>query len=85
MGHPASADTSGMTSTPAVSCTDCGFAWNSTTMAEGLRVLGSCPKCGGVLRFRRPAPPTAPVAPDDATPAVAPHLVLGLPRRDSTV
>ena len=75
-----------MTSTPAVSCTDCGFAWNSTTMAEGLRLLGSCPKCGGVLRFRRPIAADAPPAPRaECAPAVAPHLVLGLPRKDSTL
>ena len=37
---------------PAVSCSGCGFAWNSAAMAEGLRLLGSCPKCGGELRFR---------------------------------
>ena len=72
--------------TPAVSCTDCGFAWNSTTMAEGLRLLGSCPKCGGELRFRRtePADP-APPARHERAPAIAPHLVLGLPRKDSGV
>ena len=75
---------SGMSPLPTVSCTGCGFAWNSSAMAEGLRLLGSCPKCGGELAFRgdetmngtgfeiqaeqRPAP-------------VAPHLVLGIPRR----
>ena len=75
-----------MTSTPAVSCTDCGFAWNSTTMAEGLRLLGSCPKCGGVLRFRRPiAGDVTPAPRAERAPAVAPHLVLGLPRKDSTL
>ena len=75
-----------MTSTSAVSCTDCGFAWNSATMAEGLRVLGSCPKCGGVLRFRRPITAADDPAPRrERAPAVAPHLVLGLPRKDSTL
>ena len=75
-----------MTSTPAVSCTDCGFAWNSTTMAEGLRLLGSCPKCGGLLRFRRPmTAEDAPTPRVERAPAVAPHLVLGLPRKDSTL
>ena len=73
-----------MTSTPAVSCTDCGFAWNSTTMAEGLHLLGSCPKCGGGLHFRRPVPDdAAPAGRLERAPAVAPHLVLGLPRKDS--
>ena len=74
-----------MTSAPAVSCDDCGFAWNSTTMAEGLRVLGSCPRCGGVLRFRRPVATGASPAPrPERAPTLAPHLVLGLPRKDSS-
>ena len=65
---------------PAVSCTGCGFAWNSAVMAEGLRLLGSCPKCGGELAFRDDVPveprvTRAPAAVD------APHLVLGIPRR----
>ena len=69
---------------PAVSCTGCGFAWNSAVMAEGLRLLGSCPKCGGELAFREdvPAEPrvtrtSGPVGPGER----APHLVLGIPRR----
>jgi hypothetical protein len=68
-----------MDRTPAVSCSGCGFAWNSATMAEGLRLLGSCPKCGGVLEFgsRAPEPPRAARFDSDK----APHLVLGIPRR----
>lgn len=70
-----------MERTPAVSCTGCGFHWHSAAMAEGLRLLGSCPKCGGALAFSSdaPAPPTVERAPrqDEA----APHLVLGIPRR----
>ncbi|HEV3002705.1 MAG TPA: hypothetical protein VGW75_18355 [Solirubrobacteraceae bacterium] len=48
-------------------------------MAEGLRLLGSCPKCGGVLEFgsRAPEPPRAARFDSDK----APHLVLGIPRR----
>jgi len=69
---------------PAVRCASCAFAWNSAAMADGLRVLGSCPKCGGGLEFRGD-----PLAGDDrgAVAAVqsrgrlAPHLVLGIPRR----
>lgn len=70
-----------MDRTPAVTCSGCGFGWNSAAMAEGLRLLGSCPKCGGGLVFNTgsPEPPTAkrvrPAAP------AAPHLVLGIPRR----
>ena len=70
-----------MTSSPAVRCAGCRFAWNSNAMAEGLRVLGSCPKCGGELAFRDapPEPPRFTVAPRTSGPA--PHLVLGIPRR----
>ena len=69
-----------MERTPAVTCSSCAFAWNSAAMAEGLRLLGSCPKCAGELVFR--GGPAAPAAerPALAAPA-APHLVLGIPRR----
>ncbi len=80
---PTMADSPAMTSTPAVLCTDCGFAWNSTTMAEGLRLLGSCPRCGGLLRFRRDATAGEPAPTLPPAPAIEPHLVLGLPRKDS--
>lgn len=70
-----------MSPVPAARCSGCGFAWNSTAMADGLRALGSCPKCGGELHFRDSA-----LHDDqfDAVPAAgrtAPHLVLGIPRR----
>lgn len=52
-------------------------------MVEGLRLLGSCPRCGGELSFAddeaTAASPAHP-GPADAV-AVAPHLVLGIPRR----
>ena len=73
-----------MSPVPAVSCHGCHFAWNSTTMADGLRVLGSCPKCGGSLAFRDDAPePERFTTERRAAPApvAAPHLVLGIPRR----
>ena len=52
-------------------------------MAEGLRLLGSCPKCGSGLEFREDDVPAAryhlePVAVGAGT---APHLVLGIPQR----
>jgi hypothetical protein len=72
-----------MSPAPAVRCSSCEFAWNSAAMAEGLRVLGSCPKCGGELAFR--GEPAAAVAADRSERVVpartAPHLVLGIPRR----
>lgn len=65
----------------AVRCTDCGFRWNSAAMAEGLRLLGSCPKCKGELEFRADAAAHTPErAPADAATAAAPHMVLGIPR-----
>jgi hypothetical protein len=65
----------------AVRCTGCAFTWNTPAMAEGLRVLGSCPKCRGELEFRdaAPAPPTASDA-RAADVSAAPHMVLGIPR-----
>ncbi|MFL5846868.1 MAG: hypothetical protein ACJ762_19470 [Solirubrobacteraceae bacterium] len=68
---------------PAVSCTSCDRTWNSASMAEGLRLVGRCPRCGGVLQFaadEQPPSPLAQLAPADAV-ALAPHLVLGIPRR----
>ncbi|HEY6760479.1 MAG TPA: hypothetical protein VI318_13355 [Baekduia sp.] len=64
----------------AVRCTGCEFTWNTPAMAEGLRVLGQCPKCRGELEFRDDAPQVA-AAPRaaDVAPA-APHMVLGIPR-----
>ena len=72
---------SGMAS-PLVLCLACERRWHSATLAEGLRALDGCPRCGGALRFADAAP-----APDAAAPmavscgATEPHLVLGVPRR----
>lgn len=69
---------------PAVRCSSCEFAWNSAAMAEGLRLLGSCPKCGGGLEFRQePAGDRGPLlsVPRATRLVSAPHLVLGIPRR----
>jgi hypothetical protein len=66
----------------AVRCTGCEFTWNTPAMAEGLRVLGACPKCKGELEFRDdPATAGAVIAaPRDTDVSAAPHMVLGLPR-----
>ena len=71
-------EASPMPRSPAASCKQCGFAWNSAVMAEGLRLLGSCPKCDGELEFRAEAPPPRE---ERAVGPRAPHLVLGIPRR----
>ena len=76
-----------MPSSPAVRCSECGFAWNSAAMAEGLKLIGSCPKCSGVLEFRDDIEGTGPAldiegdAERAAEKGVAPHLALGIPRR----
>lgn len=72
-------------SLPAVTCTGCDRTWNSAAMAEGLRLLGACPRCGGELEFRDASAADAGAPSSGAGevggPAVAPHLVLGIPRR----
>ena len=80
---PENAEAMSMSPAPAVSCNGCHFAWNSNAMADGLRLLGSCPKCGGGLAFRddAPEPERFTVSRESAAPAPAPHLVLGIPRR----
>lgn len=68
---------------PLVRCAGCARVWHSATLADGLRVVGSCPRCGGELEFSADAP-SAPVvlsAPTGPGSATAPHLVLGIPRR----
>ena len=78
-------ESEGMSPSPAVRCSGCEFKWNSPAMAEGLRLLGSCPKCSGELVFAgdaTPAPAPAQAEERFATPrSTAPHLVLGIPRR----
>jgi hypothetical protein len=64
----------------AVRCTGCEFTWNTPVMVDGLRVLGACPKCKGVLEFRDDAAPPAPAVARDADVSAAPHMVLGIPR-----
>ena len=61
-------------------CRDCHYEWHSPAMADGLRLLGSCPKCGGELVFAT----VEPAHEADDSPIMdgrAPHLVLGVPRR----
>ena len=66
---------------PAVRCTGCAYEWHSASMAEGLRLLGSCPRCSGTLDFAANAfSPTGGGA-GSVQDHRAPHLVLGVPRR----
>jgi len=82
-----------------VRCLGCTRTWHSHTMADGLRSIGTCPRCGGELEWAEgqdaPAPsvvtPAATAAtgsaaatPVNGTGDIAPHLVLGLPRRDDS-
>jgi uncharacterized paraquat-inducible protein A len=71
-----------MTDAFAVRCTGCEFTWNTPAMAEGLRVLGACPKCRGALEFSEDAPAATAASDtrDADVPAAAPHMVLGIPR-----
>ena len=73
-----------MSSDFAVRCRGCRFTWNTATMAEGLRILGACPRCSGELEFADQPPARGaaadPAGAQPATSAPAPHLVLGIPR-----
>ena len=73
-------DAAPMTDEPAVRCAACAYVWRSASMAEGLRLLGACPRCGGELRFRDVAPASGAPA-EQVIGSAAPHLVLGVPRR----
>lgn len=67
--------------TPLVTCAACERAWHSAAMAEGLRHVGKCPRCGGHLRFAEAAPELSAERDTEPASATAPHLVLGVPRR----
>ena len=72
----------GMSSAPSVRCSGCGFSWNSSAMADGLRLLGSCPKCSGELVFRDESHREDRFeVTQTSRETAAPHLVLGIPRR----
>ena len=68
---------------PLVTCPGCDRGWHSATMADGLRLLGGCPRCGSGLVFHDDAATSAAQAraADARHDALAPHLVLGAPRR----
>lgn len=78
----AGVESPGVNPTPSVTCAGCAFAWHSETMVHGLRIIGSCPRCGGGLVF---ADDAAAATAEPALPREAderpPHAVLGIPRR----
>ena len=67
-------------SAPAVQCLACRYEWRSRVMAEGLRLLGTCPKCDGELAFAEDEPARE-AGESPKIDVRAPHLVLGVPRR----
>ena len=68
-----------MRSSPKVRCHDCEFAWYGATAAHGLRVLGSCTRCGGELDFLGDDEAQAAPAISDRLAGLAPAAVLGTP------
>lgn len=61
-----------------VTCTECGFEWFGDSAAQALRLVGSCTRCRGQLRFHE-EPEGLPEMRDPAADVPA-HLVLGTPR-----
>ena len=78
-----------MSRSPRVRCDGCAFEWFGPTSAHGLRIVGTCPRCGGVLDFLVPVedePSPALTVSRSPLPAVAedlrtPAMVLGTPLR----
>jgi hypothetical protein len=66
-----------MSRSPRVRCGGCAFEWFGPTAAHGLQIVGTCPRCGGVLEFLVPVEDDDPVAEDQRAPA----SVLGTPQR----
>lgn len=64
---------------PLVSCSACARVWHSPVLADGLREIGCCPRCGGTLAWSETAGSVTTTVLAD--PDIAPHLVLGVPRR----
>lgn len=66
---------------PLVTCRSCERTWHSKTMADGLRTIGCCPRCSGELAWHEDAAPQPDLPALYGASTVAPHLVLGVPRR----
>jgi hypothetical protein len=67
-----------MRPSPRVRCEACDFAWFGATAAHGLRVVGSCPRCGGTLEFLVDADLAAPEVTQRLA-GLSPAAVLGTP------
>ncbi|HZO35715.1 MAG TPA: hypothetical protein VFB41_02450 [Solirubrobacteraceae bacterium] len=70
-----------MDAAPVVTCTSCKRVWRSAAMAEGLRHVGHCPRCGGELEFHDGPVAEGPDRDGKALEGVEPHLALGIPKR----
>lgn len=60
-----------------VTCVECEFEWFGSNAAHALRLLGSCTRCHGQLRFADDSVTVDEPEPLADMPA---HLVLGTPR-----
>jgi len=67
-----------MRTSPQVRCRACDFEWYGATAADGLRIVGSCTRCGGELEFLTEQPSESPAMSDQLV-GVAPAAVLGAP------
>ena len=70
-----------MRPSPRVRCEGCEFAWFGASAAHGLRLVGSCPRCGGSLTFLDENGDHRQPESDERLRDVAPAAVLGLPTR----
>ena len=70
-----------MDAAPVVTCTSCNRVWRSAAMAEGLRYVGACPRCGGELEFHDEPAAQGPERDTDALVGVEPQRALGIPKR----
>jgi hypothetical protein len=68
-----------MRPSPRVRCGGCAFEWFGATAAHGLRIVGSCPKCGGGLDFLVAEEEERATPASDALHKLAPAAVLGRP------
>lgn len=68
-----------MRPSPLVRCDGCEFAWYGASAADGLHILGACPRCGGPLVFLDHTGSSAVPAVPERLRTVAPAAVMGTP------